>query len=244
MAEPMLVVRDLRITYPGGVNAVKGASLDVDEGEIVALIGANGAGKSTLLNGISGLIRARSGQIMFGGRDITRAPPHRIVQWGMAQAPEGRRVFAPLTVRENLLLGGYIHRGRVLAESFDAVLALFPRLRERLPQPAGTLSGGEQQMLAIGRALMARPRLLLLDEPSLGLAPLVVREIFTTVRQVNAEGTAVLLVEQDARAALRLANRAFVIEAGEVVLSGPAAALLADPRVEAAYLGGSVRGDN
>jgi branched-chain amino acid transport system ATP-binding protein len=241
MADPMLSVRDLHVSYPGGVNAVKGASLDVNEGEIVALLGSNGAGKSTLLNCISGLIRPRAGQVTFQGHDITRLAAHRIIRLGMAQSPEGRRVFAPLTVRENLLLGGYTHRGRTLSESLDGVLALFPRLRDRLPQLAGTLSGGEQQMLAIGRALMARPRLLLLDEPSLGLAPLVVRSIFATIRQVNAEGTSVLLVEQDARAALRLADRAFVLDAGEIVLSGSAAELAKDPRVEAAYLGGSVR---
>jgi branched-chain amino acid transport system ATP-binding protein len=237
----MLAVQDLHVSYPGGINAVKGASLDVQEGEIVALLGSNGAGKSTLLNSICGLIRPRSGRVSFLGQDISRAPAHRIVGLGISQSPEARRVFAPLTVRENLLLGGYVHHGTIVGDSMDAVLTLFPRLRDRLPQLAGTLSGGEQQMLAIGRALMARPKLLLLDEPSLGLGPLVVRSIFATIRQVNAEGTSVLIVEQDARAALHLADRAYVLDAGEIVLNGPAAELLNDPRVQAAYLGGSVR---
>jgi len=237
----MLAVQDLHVAYPGGVNAVKGASLVVHEGEVVALLGSNGAGKSTLLNSVCGIIRPRSGQVSFRGDDITRLPAHRIVGLGVSQAPEGRRVFAPLTVKENLLLGAYTNRGRDVADLLERILTLFPRLRDRLPQLAGTLSGGEQQMLAIGRALMARPKLLLLDEPSLGLAPLVVKAIFATIREVNAQGTSVLLVEQDARAALRLADRAYVLDAGEVVLDGPASALLTDPRVEAAYLGGSVR---
>ena len=241
MAEPMLAVHELEVVYPGGVRAVKGASLDVHEGEIVALLGSNGAGKSTLLNGVCGILRARSGRVSFQGQDITKTPAHRIMRLGVSQAPEGRRVFAPLTVRENLLLGAYTHRGRGVSQSLDEVLGLFPRLRDRLPQLAGTLSGGEQQMLAIGRALMAKPKLLLLDEPSLGLAPMIVRSIFATVRQINQQGTSVLLVEQDARAALRLANRAYVLDAGEMVLSGPASELVRDPRVEAAYLGGSVR---
>jgi branched-chain amino acid transport system ATP-binding protein len=244
MTEPILSVQDLHVAYPAGVHAVKGASLNVNEGEIVALLGSNGAGKSTLLNSVSGVIRPRSGRVTFRGQDITRTPAHQIVRLGVAQAPEGRRVFAPLTVKENLLLGAYIHHGRAVTQSLDEVLALFPRLRDRLPQVAGTLSGGEQQMLAIGRALMASPRLLLLDEPSLGLAPLVVKAIFSTIREVNALGTSVLLVEQDARAALRLADRAYVLDAGEVVLSGSASELLVDPRVEAAYLGGAVRRAN
>ena len=237
----MLTVEDLQVVYPGGVRAVKGASLVVNEGEIVALLGSNGAGKSTLLSSVCGLIRPRSGQVAFRGQDITHLPAHRIVSLGISQAPEGRRVFAPLTVRENLLLGAYTYQGSAVSESLERVLALFPRLRDRLPQVAGTLSGGEQQMLAIGRALMARPNLLLLDEPSLGLAPLVVKSIFATIREVNALGTSVLLVEQDARAALRLADRAYVLDAGEVVLSGSASELLVDPRVEATYLGGAVR---
>lgn len=243
MAEPLLSVQDLEVVYPGGVRAVKAATMEVNEGEVVALLGTNGAGKSTLLNSVCGLLRARAGRVTFKGQDITRWPAHRIMRLGVSQSPEGRHVFAPLTVRENLLLGAYIHHGRGVTQSLDDVLALFPRLRERLPQLAGTLSGGEQQMLAIGRALMAKPRLLLLDEPSLGLAPMVVRSIFATIRLINQQGTSVLLVEQDVRAALRLAVRAYVLDAGEIVLSGDASKLIADPRVEAAYLGGSVRKD-
>jgi branched-chain amino acid transport system ATP-binding protein len=241
MAEPILAVQDLEVVYPGGVRGIKGVSLEVQEGEIVALLGSNGAGKSTLLNGVCGILRPRTGRVSFQGKDITKTPAHVIMSLGVCQAPEGRRVFAPLTVRENLLLGAYTQRGRGVDQSLDEILGLFPRLRDRLAQLAGTLSGGEQQMLAIGRALMGKPKLLLLDEPSLGLAPLIVRSIFATVLHINEQGTSVLLVEQDARAALRLANRAYVLDAGEMVLSGAASDLARDPRVEAAYLGGSVR---
>jgi branched-chain amino acid transport system ATP-binding protein len=240
----MLAVDGLEVVYPGGIRGVKNASLVVHEGEIVALLGSNGAGKSTLLNSVCGLVRSSSGRVSFRGQDITRTKAHQIMRLGVSQSPEGRRVFAPLTVRENLILGAYAHRGHGQKQSLEYVLTLFPRLRDRLPQLGGTLSGGEQQMLAIGRALMARPKLLLLDEPSLGLAPIVVRSIFGAIRQVNEQGTSVLLVEQDVRAALRLADRAYVLDAGETVLEGAASDLFNDERIQAAYLGGSVRKDD
>ena len=236
----LLEVRDLR-TFYRDTEAVKGASLDVGEGEIVALLGSNGAGKTTTLRTISGLERARSGSVVFAGVDITRARPHEIVSAGVVHVPEGRRIFSGLSVEENLHLGAYLarrDRKRVAADK-DAVLRLFPRLVERRHQPAGTLSGGEQQMLAIGRALMSRPRLLALDEPSMGLAPAVVRAVGQVIERIRADGTTILMVEQNVRQALRLADRAFVLETGRVVLSGPAKDLAADPRVQAAYLGGS-----
>lgn len=235
----LLEVEDLAVAY-GQVEAVKGISFAVDKGEICALLGANGAGKTTTLRALSGLLPVRRGIIRYDGVDITRAPAHRIVQMGIAHSPEGRSVFPTLTVEENLMLGGFIHRkrpdavNRVKADVYE----LFPRLRERRQQLAGTLSGGEQQMLAIGRALMAEPKLLLLDEPSLGLAPLLVREIFRTIQAVNETGVAILLVEQNARVALRIAHHAHVIETGCIALSGPAAELRQDPQVQAAYLGG------
>jgi len=233
----LLEINDLTVYY-GHVHALKGISLTVEPGEIVALIGANGAGKSTTLRAISGLVRPQ-GEIVFDGRSINTTPAHQIVQMGIGHVPEGRKVFATLTVDENLTLGAY-SRGRDRAgieESRQRVFALFPRLAERRHQLAGTLSGGEQQMLAIGRALMVRPRLLLLDEPSLGLAPLLVQSIFQTIKEINAQGTTVLLVEQNARAALRLAHRAYVLETGRIALSGPANVLAQDPRVRRAYLG-------
>jgi branched-chain amino acid transport system ATP-binding protein len=226
-------------TYYGSVQALKGINLEVEEGEIVTLIGANGAGKSTTLRTISGLIRPREGQITFGDQDITRLPAHRIVEAGISHAPEGRQIFSTLTVTENLNMGAYSLGGdtEVIEENRHRVFGLFPRLEERKDQLGGTLSGGEQQMLTIGRALMARPRLMMLDEPSLGLAPMLVKAIFSTVREINARGVTVLLVEQNARAALKVADRGYVLETGHVVLSGPAGELLQDERVRKAYLG-------
>jgi branched-chain amino acid transport system ATP-binding protein len=226
-------------TYYGSVQALKGINLEVAEGEIVTLIGANGAGKSTTLRTISGLIRPREGQITFGDQDITRLPAHRIVEAGISHAPEGRQIFGTLTVTENLNMGAYSLGGdtEAIEENRHRVFSLFPRLEERKNQLGGTLSGGEQQMLTIGRALMARPRLMMLDEPSLGLAPMLVKAIFDTVREINARGVTVLLVEQNARAALKIADRGYVLETGQVVLSGPAGELLQDERVRKAYLG-------
>jgi branched-chain amino acid transport system ATP-binding protein len=226
-------------TYYGSVQALKGINLEVEEGEIVTLIGANGAGKSTTLRTISGLIRPRDGQITFDDQDITRLPAHRIVEAGISHAPEGRQIFSTLTVTENMNMGAYSLGGdtEAIEENRHRVFSLFPRLEERKNQLGGTLSGGEQQMLTIGRALMARPRLMMLDEPSLGLAPMLVKAIFDTVREINARGVTVLLVEQNARAALKIADRGYVLETGQVVLSGPAGKLLQDERVRKAYLG-------
>jgi branched-chain amino acid transport system ATP-binding protein len=241
-ASPLLVVHDLRVFY-GAAAALRRVSFDVAEGEVVCLVGANGAGKSTTLRTVSGLrelLQTVEGEITFAGRPVHRLPAHRIARLGLAHVPEGRRVFPASTVEENLLLGGYRHRRdrRRLAATLDEVYGRFPRLRERRLQPGGLLSGGEQQLLALGRALMARPRLLLLDEPSLGLAPLLVREVFAAIRALADEGTTILLVEQLATAALRVADRAYVLEAGMVVARGPAAELAQDPQVRAAYLGG------
>jgi branched-chain amino acid transport system ATP-binding protein len=234
---PLLEVEEVVAAY-GAVQALKGVSVTVQPGEIVTLIGANGAGKSTLLMTICGDPRARSGRIIFDGRDITRLPTHEIMRLGLAQAPEGRRIFGRMTVRENLQMGAQV-AGHDPAPDLERVFALFPRLKEREAQRGGTLSGGEQQMLAIGRALMSRPRLLLLDEPSLGLAPLIVRQIFQTIRRLNEEeGLTVLLVEQNANQALRLAHRGYVLVTGQIALAGPAADLLARPEVREAYLGG------
>ena len=241
----LLNVRDLDVRY-GAITALRGVSLRVDRGEIVALVGANGAGKTTLLRTISGLLRPTSGTITFhgdpangDGTRLDRLKPHQIVRLGVAHSPEGRQVFANLTVRENLLIGGYQQRDRAaLRADEEHGYALFPVLAERRNQKAGTLSGGEQQMLAMARALMQRPALLLLDEPSLGLAPLIVRKIFEIVRAINAEGTTVFLVEQNAKQALSLANRAYVLQTGQVVKSDDAKVLLDDPDVKKAYLGG------
>jgi branched-chain amino acid transport system ATP-binding protein len=235
----MLELDNLEVAY-GAIRAVKGISLSIGSGELVALIGSNGAGKTTTLRTISGLLRPRAGRISYEGVDLTRLPAHEIVARGVVQAPEGRQIFGGLTVRENLLLGATARRTdrAALEADEERVFALFPVLRERLGQSGGTLSGGEQQMLAIGRALMARPRLLLLDEPSLGLAPLVVGRIFEVIARLKAEGTTILLVEQNARKALAVADRAYVLETGRVVLEGPAAELAANPAVERAYLGG------
>jgi branched-chain amino acid transport system ATP-binding protein len=226
-------------TYYGRIQALKGISLEVEEGEIVSLIGANGAGKTTTLRTISGLIRPREGRIVFDGQEINGMPAHRIVENGISHAPEGRQIFSTLTVMENLNMGAYSLGGdtEAIEENRRRVFSLFPRLEERKGQLGGTLSGGEQQMLTIGRALMARPRLLMLDEPSLGLAPMLVKAIFDTIREINARGVTVLLVEQNARAALKIAHRGYVLETGWVVLSGAADELLQDERVRKAYLG-------
>ncbi len=233
-----LNVAGLEVAY-GRTAAVRGITLSVAPGQVVCLIGANGAGKTTTMRAISGLVRPRAGQIRFDGVDITGRPAHRIAAAGLRQVPEGRQCFAELTVAENLALGAYLVPGRAeVARRQDAVLARFPRLRERLAQVAGSMSGGEQQMLAIGRALMGSPRLLLLDEPSMGLAPLFVEEIFAIIEALKADGTTILLVEQNASAALDVADHAYVLETGRIVLSGPAPDVAQDPGVAAAYLGG------
>jgi len=234
----LLSVENLHVAY-GAVRALQGVSLTVAPGEIVTLIGSNGAGKSTLLRAVSGLVRPSGGVITFDRTvRLDRLPPHAIVREGIAHVPEGRQVFGNLTVRENLLLGAYRHRDRrEIDDTMERAFTLFPVLRERIRQPAATLSGGEQQMLAMGRALMARPQLLLLDEPSLGLAPLVVQTIFAIIREINAQGTTVLLVEQNAHMALRIAHRGYVLQTGEIALHDSGANLLAMPEVRAAYLG-------
>jgi branched-chain amino acid transport system ATP-binding protein len=233
----MLELRDVQVQY-GSIRALHGISLTVDTGELVALIGSNGAGKTTTLRTISGLLRSSQGAIRYEGTDIGHASPHRIVELGISHCPEGRRIFGRLTVRENLRLGAVSQRDRkAAAEDLEMVLELFPLLRERLDQSGGTLSGGEQQMLAIGRALMSRPRLLLLDEPSLGLAPLMVERIFETIASLKARGRTILLVEQNVHHALDVADRVYVLETGRVTLEGPAAVLRRDPKVEQAYLG-------
>lgn len=234
----MLEVKDLH-TYYGAIHALKGVSISVPQGKIVTLIGSNGAGKSTTLRALSGIVKAAKGSISFLGRDLTREPPHRIVALGLCHSPEGRRVFARLTVRENLEMGAYLRHDRAgISADLDHSFQLFPRLNERQKQLAGTLSGGEQQMLAIARALMGRPKLLLLDEPSLGIAPILVQEIFRTIKRINQEqGMTILLVEQNANQALRLADYAYVLETGSIALSGPAHDLAKDERVQRAYLG-------
>jgi branched-chain amino acid transport system ATP-binding protein len=233
----LLQVEGLNVYY-GAIQALKGISFDVPEGEIVTLIGANGAGKSTTLKTVSGMIRSRGGSIKFKGREISSTPPHQVVGGGMAHVPEGRRVFANLSVRENLLLGAYTVSDRDrISRSMERVFAWFPRLKERLGQPAGTLSGGEQQMLAMGRGLMSEPTLLMLDEPSMGLSPILVQQVFDIIGEINRAGTSILLVEQNAFMALAIASRAYVLETGHVVLSGPAAELRENPKVRAAYLG-------
>jgi branched-chain amino acid transport system ATP-binding protein len=230
-------VENLTVHY-GAIRAVRGVSFEVNRGEIITLIGSNGAGKSTILLGISNIIKKTSGSVFFDGRDITAWPPDRIVASALVQVPEGRRIFANLSVRDNLEMGAYTRRDRPgIREDLEMVFGIFPRLRERSRQVAGTLSGGEQQMLAIGRALMARPRLLLLDEPSMGLAPILVDEIFAVIRRINEGGTTILLVEQNAFKALGLASRAYILETGEVIKSGSTGALMTDDAVKAAYLG-------
>lgn len=233
----MLVIDNI-VTHYGPVEALKGVSLEVRQGEIVTLIGANGAGKSTTLRTISGLVRPTAGSIKYEGRELTTMPPERIVAMGIAHVPEGRRVFPMMTVTENLELGAFTRKdGQGIKQDMDRVFALFPRLAERRSQLAGTMSGGEQQMLAIGRALMARPKLLLLDEPSMGLAPLIVEDIFRIIQNVNEEGTTVLLVEQNANLALSVADKGYVLETGRIVLSDTAANLLENEAVREAYLG-------
>jgi branched-chain amino acid transport system ATP-binding protein len=238
MPDLLLAVENLDVFY-GAVHALKGLTLRAEVGEIVTLIGANGAGKTTLLRSISGLVPSRSGSVTFDGRDITRCPAHQIVGLGVSHSPEGRLVFANLSVETNLELGAYLRRDREgIRRDRERVFQLFPRLKERRRQSAGTLSGGEQQMLAIGRALMSRPRLLLLDEPSLGLAPLLVREIFKTIQEINRSGVTVLLVEQNAHLALTIAGRGYVLETGTVRLEDRASELLRNEEVKKAYLGG------
>jgi branched-chain amino acid transport system ATP-binding protein len=235
---PVLTLEDVRVYY-GAIQAVKGISLEVKDRELVALIGANGAGKTTTLRTISGLFRPRTGSIRYNELDLTKLAPHKIVAAGISQAPEGRQIFGGLTVRENLLLGAVRRQDKNEIDSdLERVFDLFPVLKERLNQSGGTLSGGEQQMLAIVRALMARPRLLLLDEPSLGLAPLMVRRIFDVVARLKSEGVTILLVEQNARKALEVADRAYVLETGLITVSGPAKELVKNPEVERAYFGG------
>lgn len=234
----MLEIEDLHVAY-GSIQALRGINLRVDAGELVTLIGSNGAGKSTTLLTISGVLRPRQGRIRFEGRDLAGVAPHEIVRLGISHCPEGRLIFGRLTVLENLILGAYHRRDRRgIQADIDRVYALFPRLAERRHQTAGTLSGGEQQMLAIGRALMSRPRMLLLDEPSLGLAPLLVERIFAVIQELQHQGVTILLVEQNAYQALRVASRAYVLETGQIRLAGPAAELANDPRMRAAYLGG------
>lgn len=233
----MLEVKDLQVYY-GVIQALKGISFHVNQGEVIALIGANGAGKTTTLQTLTGILSPKSGSIVFEGKDLTRTPAHKIVEMGMAHVPEGRRVFADMSVYENLLLGAYIRKDKAeIAESLASVYKRFPRLEERKGQRAGTLSGGEQQMLAMGRALMSRPRIILMDEPSMGLSPIFVNEIFDIIREVSESGTTVLLVEQNAKKALSIADRAYVLETGSITMDGKAEDLLNDEAVQKAYLG-------
>ena len=233
----MLKVEDLHVYY-GSIHAIKGISFEVNAGEIVTLIGANGAGKSSSLNTVAGLLKPRSGSVEFEGKSLVGVPAHKIVAHGMALCPEGRRVFLQMTVQENLEMGGFTRPATEIQGSIDSVYEQFPRLKERYRQIAGTLSGGEQQMLAMGRALMSRPKLLMLDEPSMGLAPILVEQIFDIIKELHKNGTTILLVEQNAQAALKVANRAYVLETGKISMSGDAKELLHDPRVQKAYLGG------
>jgi branched-chain amino acid transport system ATP-binding protein len=232
----LLEVRRLEVAY-GGIKAVKGIDLEVRDGELVTLIGANGAGKTTTLKALAGLVKPRSGVVQYNGRDVTGMAAHELVRLGLALVPEGRGVFGRLTIEENLAMGAYTRRDREIAKDYDRAYGLFPRLAERRRQLAGTLSGGEQQMLAIARALMSRPRLLLLDEPSMGLAPLMVQKIFETIRNVAAEGVTLLLVEQNARLALEVCSRGYVMETGTIALADDSRALLTNPQVRRAYLG-------
>ena len=233
----MLKVSDLNVYY-GVIQAIKGISFEVNQGEVIALIGANGAGKTTILHTVTGLLRAKSGKIEFGGTDITKMPGHKIVTLGMAHVPEGRRVFADLSVYENLILGAYTRKDKEeISKTLEMVYGRFPRLQERKTQLAGTLSGGEQQMLAMGRALMSHPKIILMDEPSMGLSPIFVNEIFDIIKQVSASGTTVLLVEQNAKKALEIADRAYVLETGKIVKSASANELMNDDSIKKAYLG-------
>ena len=237
MTTPLLELKDLQVAY-GGIQAVKGIDLSVDQGELVCLIGANGAGKTTTLKGITGLQPIKSGKIHYAGEDITGKPAFQLVRKGLSMVPEGRGVFGALTIEENLAMGAYARDDRAaIKDDVERVFGLFPRLKERRKQTAGTLSGGEQQMLAMGRALMSRPKLLLLDEPSMGLAPLMVQKVFETVMAVSKEGVTILLIEQNAKLALEVSSRGYVMESGEITLEGKAKQLLSDPKVRAAYLG-------
>ena len=238
MDKPFFEVKDLSVHY-GAIQALRGISFEAGKGEVITLIGSNGAGKSTTLLAISNVIRKTHGSILFDGNDISALPPDKIVASGLIQVPEGRRIFANLSVKDNLEMGAYSRKDRSsIPADFDMVFGIFPRLKERLNQIAGTLSGGEQQMLAMGRSLMAKPRLLLLDEPSMGLAPILVDEIFSVIKQINQAGTTILLVEQNAYKALGLADRGYILETGKIVKSGPASELMKDDSVKAAYLGG------
>jgi branched-chain amino acid transport system ATP-binding protein len=239
-ASPLLALSKLEVAY-GGIHAVKGIDLEVGQGELVCLIGANGAGKTTTLKGICGLLPVKAGTIRYAGDDITGKPPFRLVQRGLAMVPEGRGVFGALTIEENLAMGAYIRNDSDgIKADMERVYGLFPRLKERRRQTAGTLSGGEQQMLAMGRAMMSRPKLLLLDEPSMGLAPLMVQKVFETVQTISAEGVTILLIEQNAKLALEVSRRGYVMESGEITLAGEAKSLLHDPKVRAAYLGEAI----
>ncbi len=237
MAEPMLSVYNINVWY-GAIHAIKDISFNVNEGEIVALIGANGAGKSTTLKTVSGLLRSKTGSIKFMGEDITHTPADKLVGKGLAQVPEGRRAFLQMTVEDNLEMGAYTQPNSTIEAGIADVYERFPRLKERRKQIAGTLSGGEQQMLAMGRALMSKPKLLMLDEPSMGLAPILVEQIFDIIRELHAAGTTILLVEQNAQAALSVADRAYVLETGRITLSGTGKELMASDAVRKAYLGG------
>ncbi len=232
----MLVLEDVN-TFYGNIHALRGISLTVQQGEIVTLIGANGAGKTTTLKTISGLLHPREGRVLFEGQDVSRTAAHALVRAGIGQSPEGRRIFTRMTVHENLLMGAFTRNVAEVGPDVERVYVLFPRLRERAEQLGGTLSGGEQQMLAIGRAMMSRPRLLLLDEPSLGLAPILVQQVFQTIKEINEQGTTILLVEQNALQALSIAHRGYVLQTGEVVLTGPASDLITNEMVRKAYLG-------
>ena len=233
----LLTVNDIHVYY-GSIHAVKGVSFEVNEGEVVTLIGANGAGKSTVLNTISGLLTPKSGSITFDGQDLHGVAPHKVISHGLAQVPEGRRVFLQMTVEENLEMGAYTRPNSEIAPGIADVYQRFPRLKERRTQVAGTLSGGEQQMLAMGRALMSKPKLLMLDEPSMGLAPILVEQIFDIIKELHKAGTTILLVEQNAQAALSVADRGYVLETGMFVTSGTGQELLASPEIKKAYLGG------
>ena len=233
----MLTIEDMHVYY-GAIHAIKGVSFEVGEGEIVALIGANGAGKSTTLNTISGLLHSKTGPVTFMGENLGKVPCHKIVSKGLALVPEGRRVFLQMTVQENLEMGAFTQGGKTLDDDLERVYQQFPRLKERMKQVAGTLSGGEQQMLAMGRALMSHPKLLMLDEPSMGLAPILVEQIFDIIRELHKAGTTILLVEQNAQAALSVADRGYVLETGKVVTTGTGHELLESPAIKKAYLGG------
>ena len=238
MAKALLQVRDLTVHY-GAIQALRGISFEAVQGEVITLIGSNGAGKTTTLHAVSNILRKTSGSVIFDGLDISNLPPDKIVVSGLVQVPEGRRVFANLSVKDNLEMGAYARRDRSsLAAEYEKVYEIFPRLKERLHQISGTLSGGEQQMLAIGRALMSKPRLLLLDEPSMGLAPILVDEIFSIIKKINEAGTTIVLVEQNAYKALGLADRGYILETGQIIRSGAASDLIKDDAVKAAYLGG------